>query len=93
MGLSNVSVGYLSFSICRLISLHFRHCLCLRSPEEARPGGGCQELFSLIQFRHPLSPVLVGAALLLDHRWKPEFQVAFSSTSWCFYPEKHWCKP
>lgn len=72
---TNVSVGYVSFSIWRLISLTFRQCLCLRSPEEARPGGGCQELFSLVQFRHPLSLVLVGGALLLDHRWKLSFRL------------------
>lgn len=42
-------------------------------------------LFSLVQFRHPLSLVLVGAALLLDNRRKLEFQTAFNSISQCFY--------
>lgn len=32
-------------------------------------------LLSLIQFRHPLSPVLVGGVLLLDHRWKLSFRL------------------
>lgn len=50
VGLSNVSVSCVSFSICGLISLNFRQCWYWRSPEGARPGGGCQEL-SFLWFR------------------------------------------